>query len=677
MTEELEKRQLINELNTLRKRLEETKAELSRLKQGAGNVLLESEKRYRRMIEATTDYIYTVTVKEGHAVETRHGPGCLAVTGYATEEFAADPYLWINMVIEEEREKIKDHARRILTGKIESAIEHRIIRKDGTMRWVRNTPVLHVNEQGCMEAYEGLVQDITERKQAEENLKRSEEKHRNIIDNLPNGYYEVDLAGNITFLNKALCATFGGTRDEIMGLNYRAYATPESAREAFRVFNQLYKTGDNHAKIMHYEIVRADGTICPIELDVDVVRDEDGKPIGFRGIGRDITDRIKLEEERIKLKEQLNQSQKMEAIGTLAGGIAHDFNNLLMGIQGYASLMLLKTSPTHPHYEKLKSIEKQVRTGAELTKQLLGFARGGRYEVKSLNINEIVSKTSQLFGRTKKEIIIHDKLANDLWCSEVDQGQIEQLLLNLYVNAWQAMPSGGHLYLETRNCELDEGYSKFHAAPPGKYVKVSVTDTGLGMDDKTKERIFEPFFTTRDMGRGTGLGLAAVYGIVKGHKGIINVYSERGKGTTFNIYLPASEKQIQQKPKINPVPTRGRETIFIVDDEDFILDVTREMLENMGYNVFTAKSGEEAIEVFKTKKEKIDLIIVDMIMPGMSGEETFDRIKEIKPEVRAILASGYSLNGQAIRILDKGCRTFIQKPFALADLCDKIRETLS
>lgn len=677
MGKESEINKLMNEMALLHKQFEEAQAEISRLKQEPGDVLLrESERRYRRITEATTDYIYTVRIEDGHPAETRHGPGCLAVTGYTEEELAADRYLWIQMVVAEDRESVVDHARRVLAGEEKAAIEHRITRKDGAVRWVRNTPVVRVDELGNIQAYDGLIQDITERKEAEENLRRSEERHRNIIDNLQDGYYEVDLEGNITFLNEALCRTFGGTRDEIMGLNYRRYATPESAETAFKVFNQVYRAGGGHAKIMRYEIQRKDGTICPVELHVSLISDADGRPVGFRGLGRDITDRIKLEEEKEKLQEQFNQSQKMEAVGTLAGGIAHDFNNLLMGIQGYTSLMLLKTDIHHPHYEKLKSIEKQVQSGAELTKQLLGFARSGRYEMKSLNINELVGKTLQMYGRTRKEIMIHEQLGQDLWNTEVDQGQIEQMLLNIYVNAWQAMPSGGHLYVETRNCELDEGYVRFHAAVPGKYVKVSITDTGLGMDDKTKERIFEPFFTTRDMGRGTGLGLASVYGIVKGHSGIVNVYSERGKGTTFNIYLPATEKKDERKLKTVVIPKTGKETVLVIDDEAFVLEVTKGLLESLGYQVLTASSGEEAVDIFRSRCPEIDLVILDMIMPGLSGEETFERLKEIEPHIRAILASGYSMNGQAIRILDKGCRTFIQKPFALSELSVKIREVL-
>jgi signal transduction histidine kinase len=317
----------------------------------------------------------------------------------------------------------------------------------------------------------------------------------------------------------------------------------------------------------------------------------------------------------------------MEAIGTLAGGIAHDFNNLLMGIQGYTSLMLLDTSPGHPHFEKLKAVESIVQSGADLSRQLLGYARGGRYEVKALNLNEVIEKTASMFGRTKKELEIHRNLLPGLWSVEADQGQIEQVLLNLFVNAWQAMPGGGSLYLSSNNVMLDEEYIKaYDDVKPGPFVKISVTDTGVGMDEQMKARIFEPFFTTKGMGRGTGIGLASVYGIVRGHKGIIAVYSEKGHGASFNIYLPASDKAAEERiarPKAENI--KGHETILLAEDEPVIAQVTTEMLKSLGYEVLNASTGEEAAEIYREHRERIDLVIMDMVMPGGGGGPAVDR----------------------------------------------------
>lgn len=318
----------------------------------------------------------------------------------------------------------------------------------------------------------------------------------------------------------------------------------------------------------------------------------------------------------------------MEAIGTLAGGIAHDINNILMGIQGNASIVLMDIDPSDPQYEKLKNIEEYVISGSNLTKQLLGFARSGKYHVRAANLNELVEKTSGMFGRTKKEIRINTRFQDGIWAVEVDQSQIEQVLLNIYVNAWQAMPAGGDLYLDVKNIIIDEGYVKTYRINPGRYVRISITDTGVGMDDTVRQRIFDPFFTTKEMGRGTGLGLASAYGIIKNHGGFINVYSEIGKGTTFNIYLPVSDKkEINETIEPTEKIIKGSGTILFVDDEEMIISLGKEILEKLGYNVLLANGGGEALNVYKNNREKIDLVILDMIMPDLSGNVVFEKMR--------------------------------------------------
>jgi PAS domain S-box-containing protein len=468
----------------------------------------------------------------------------------------------------------------------------------------------------------------------------------------------------------------GYTREEYMQSHHRErHRTPGEAERIFLICNKLYRTGIP-VKNFIVTIMHKDGTPRMHAASASLIRDFDGKTIGFRGIAHDVTEQKRMEEEQRRLKDRLYQAQKMEAVGTLAGGIAHDFNNLLMGIQGYASLMLLDIDPSHPHYERLKTIEAQVQSGANLTMQLLGYARGGHYEVKPINLNELISKTASMFGRTKKEVIIHQTFAKDLKNVEVDIGQMEQVLLNLFVNACQAMPGGGSIHLETENVMLDESYIEPYEIKPGLYVKLTFTDTGMGMDEKVKARIFEPFFTTKEMGHGAGLGLASVYGIIKAHGGFINVYSEKGHGTTFKIYLPALDKKAIKKETHTQKITRGKETIFIVDDEKMITDVNAKMLAGLGYKVLTAGSGQEAIEIYRAKGKEIDLVIMDMIMPGISGGVAIDKIKAINPEVKVILSSGYSINSDAKDIMDRGIKAFIQKPFLLEELSKKIREVL-
>jgi CheY-like chemotaxis protein len=282
-----------------------------------------------------------------------------------------------------------------------------------------------------------------------------------------------------------------------------------------------------------------------------------------------------------------------------------------------------------------------------------------------------------MFARTRKDIRVHPRLAPDAWTVEVDRGQIEQVLLNLYINAWQAMPRGGDLYLATENMTLDEHYVRPYRVKPGRYVKVTVTDTGVGIDKKDLSRIFEPFFTTKEMGRGTGLGLASVYGIVKSHGGHINVYSEKDQGTTFNFYLPASSLEVatEVKPLVSAL-RKGRETVLLIDDEDMIIDVGCGLLGELGYSVITARSGQDALDIYRERQADIDIVVMDMIMPGMGGGETFDRLRQINPHVKVLLSSGYSINGQASQIIERGCNGFIQKPFNMKQLSAKLRQIL-
>jgi len=380
--------------------------------------------------------------------------------------------------------------------------------------------------------------------------------------------------------------------------------------------------------------------------------------------------------ERKELERQLLQAQKMEAIGTLAGGIAHDFNNLLMGIQGNVSLMLLDVDSASLLHPRLKHIEQYVHNGAALTKQLLGFARGGKYEVEPTDLNELVRKSSEMFGQTNKEIKIHRDFQADIWSANVDQAQLEQVLLNLFVNALQAMPRGGELNLRTENVVLAEQDTKGFDVSPGPYVKLSVADTGVGMDAKTQERIFDPFFTTKELGRGTGLGLASAYGIIKNHGGMIQVISEKGQGATFTIYLPASGEMAATKPAPTREALDGTEKVLLVDDEEMIIDVGVEMLKSLHYDVLTAKSGQQAVEIYRERGDDIDVVILDLVMPGMGGREIYEQMKAINPSVKVLLSSGCRIDNQSPDVVDLGWNGYLQKPFDLKELSHKMREVL-
>ena len=365
-----------------------------------------------------------------------------------------------------------------------------------------------------------------------------------------------------------------------------------------------------------------------------------------------------------------------ESMCTLAGGIAHHINNFFMGIQGNAALMLMEIDSNHPHYKKLRNIEQYVQGGADLTKRLLDFTRGGKYEVKPTDINEMLSNSAEIFGKTKNDIIIHSKCQDGIWTVDVDQGQMEYALLVLYVNAWQTMSGTGELYLQAENVTLDEYYAKQYSIEPGGYVKISVTDTGAGLDGLTQQRILDSFLDTAELDVGRKLGLVSACGIINNHGGIITAYSEKGAGTTFNIYLPVSVKEFVQEEEFAEQLSQGSETVLLVDDEDMIVDVGRQMLEKLGYKVLTAKNGKEGIEIYRKNKEKIDIVILDVIMPGLSGGETYDRLKKIDHNVDVLLASGYGINRQISEILERGCNGFIQKPFNMKQLSRKIRKIL-
>lgn len=618
--------------------------------------LRESEETFRKAFYTSPDSININRLSDGLYVSVNEG--FTRVTGYSEAETigrtSVELNIWVNP---EDRRKLADGLKN--EGVVRN-LDAAFRMKNGEIRYgLMSAAVIEL--KGVPHIL-SIARDITDRKREEERLKESAEFISAIFEHVQSGIFLID-SGSHTIVNANRMATemCGVTKEQMIGKACHRYICPAAACNC--PITDCGQSIDRSERIL----LTTDGREIPVLKTAVPIRIAEKDYLLESFI--DIT-------ESKRLASQLLQAQKMEAIGTLAGGIAHDFNNMLMGIQGIASLMMLDSDPSQPQYERLKLIEEQVRSGADLTRQLLGFARGGRYEVKPININEIIRKSSSMFGRTRKEIAIHRKYENEIWTVEGDQGQMEQAFLNLYVNAWQAMPGGGTIYLETQNVVLD-GCDLPDLNPPGRYVKISVSDTGMGMDEKTRDRIFDPFFTTKGIGRGTGLGLAMVYGIVKGHGGMIHVYSESGLGTTFNIHLPASDKPVLEEKALPGKVFRGTGTILLVDDEKMVLDVSREMLESLGYRVFAAGSGQEAIAVFLEKRGSIDLVILDMIMPGISGGETFDRLRDFDPEIAVLFCSGYSVNDRVQEILDRGCRGFLQKPFSLEILSKKIREVLN
>ena len=515
------------------------------------------------------------------------------------------------------------------------------------------------------------IRDITESKQAEEALRQSEARYRELVQNANSMIVRIDAEGKITFFNEFAQRFFGYTEDEIIGKNVIGTIVPEKDRSGSDLAAMIKDIGLNPAKYVtnENENMCKNGERIWVSWTNKAIRDKNRNVVEILCIGNDVT-------ERKQLEKQLHHALKMESIGTLAGGIAHDFNNMLMSILGNTSLMILNTDPGSPNYKRLKTIEKQIESGSKLTSQLLGYARKENYELKPLDLNHLIKDSSEIFEKTRKDISIKLELFPDLLSVEADRNQVEQILWNLYVNASDAMPAGGNFIIRTFNTNHIEMGTKLHIPKTGKYVLLTVTDTGVGMDKKTQERIFDPFFTTKEMGRGTGLGLASVYGIIKGHAGYIDVESGKGEGTTFSIYLPVSEQIVKNAVKHSDMVVKGTEAILLVDDEEVVLDVGRDLLEIMGYRVFSAGDGHDALEVYKKNKEEIDIVILDMVMPGMSGDKVYDELKKINSDIKILLSTGYSSDGQASEILRRGYNGFIQKPFSMRKLSVKIKEIL-
>jgi len=520
-----------------------------------------------------------------------------------------------------------------------------------------------------------LRREVEQRLNTEAVLRDKEEKYRNILESIEEGYFETDLKGNITFFNRAASRTLELPGSKLVGMNFRRFTSPDTARRILRIFVDIYRTGRLRSAI-EVEIITKDGGKRFIELSASLIHDVEGTPCGYRGIGRDVTERMKDEKERRRLTEHLQRAQRLEALGRLAGGIAHDFNNLLMGIQGNASLMLSTLDAVDPNVENVRCIERCVQSGANLTRQLLGYARGGKYLVKPTNLNDLVRKTAEMFGRTRKEIEIVASYQDDIWPVAVDRIQIEQVLVNIYLNGYQAMAQKGVLHLQTENVNLDEAFVKPYKVKSGRYVKISVRDTGSGMAVDVQAHVFEPFFTTKTIGSGTGLGLASAFGIVKNHLGIIDFVSRPTEGTTFFVYLPATGQPLHSEKEPDESLHWGTETILIIDDEQYILNACKAMLNDMGYTVLTARGGEEAVGIFRHQWEDIDLVILDMIMPGMDGSETYQQLKKIDPGVKVLVSSGYSKSDIASEMLAMGCDEFIQKPFDTYKVSNKIRRLL-
>ncbi len=511
-----------------------------------------------------------------------------------------------------------------------------------------------------------LLQDVTAAKMAEKAVRESEERFKSLSENAPVIIFSLDGNGALSYVNPAWESLMGYTRAEAMGKGLDHFLPPDKIPNVKRVFDQLIDGRIVTAEI-NLQLTRKDGSPHIFETSVSANSDSEGRVTGIIGLAKDVT-------EEKRLQQQLFQSQKMEAIGTLAGGIAHDFNNLLMGMQANLSLIRLETAGRASVEEKIQRVEDQIQNGASLTRQLLGYARKGKYAVTSFDLNVLIEETLNVVKRTQKNITVKTALSDNPAFVRADQGQIELVLLNLFLNAVDAMPDGGELTVASRSRSDNPG------APPGDeaYVEVKIRDTGIGMDQTTMHRIFEPFFTTKDMGQGTGLGLASVYGVIENHAGRIDVQSSPGKGATFTVQLPAEKTikcQFPLRSESNAATFEGT-TVLLVDDDTLILKYSHEMAESLGLKVISTQDANEALLFYEAKCRDIDLLILDMVMPKMDGISLFEAMRAINPCAQAIITTGYAMDSRISALISSGRHACLKKPYTREDLANTIGDLL-
>jgi two-component system cell cycle sensor histidine kinase/response regulator CckA len=633
----------------------------------AQDALRESEEQFRAMFD-----LASVGVAQADPVTGRWlavNPRMCLITGYPAAELLTMRVPEITHP--EDRRRDWDLFQRVVKGEApEYRLEKRYIRKDGSIAWVNVNMVVLRDAAGKPTRTVATIEDITERRRAAELLRESEERYRHIVEAATEGICSLDAELRISFVNGAFARMLGFTPEEMIGTPVERYSFPAESNE-FREHMDARRRGV--AERYERRLQRKDGNECWSLVSGAPILDSDGRFAGSFKMFTDVTDRHRLEE-------QLRQSQKMEAVGRLAGGVAHDFNNLLTVILGYSGVLLQGLEPG-PLLEATQEVRQAGERAAALTRQLLAFSRKQTLVPEVLDLGDVVSGLSTMVVRLiGEEVKVSVVVSPNLGRVKADRGQLEQVVMNLAVNARDAMPKGGSLIFELQNVELDDAYAATHAeVKPGPYVLLAISDTGTGMDAETQKRVFEPFFTTKETGKGTGLGLSTVHGIVHQSGGAIDVYSEPGQGTTFKVYLPRFAGDAAVRRPVSgdhPAQRAAFETVLVVEDEAAIRQLTKLILQKAGYTVLLAESPVAAERIAGSHSGPIHLMLTDVVMPGMRGPELAERLLGLRPDLRVLYMSGYTDNAIAHHgMLDAGTE-FLQKPFTPFRLTEKVREVL-
>lgn len=596
------------------------------------------------------------------------------IVGYSESELSGRT---TRMIYEDEAERVRV-GRDLYAHLWDSGVaftETRHVKKDGEILdiFLKAAPVsIEDPEKGVVVA----IEDITERKRVGKALQNSEERYRSIIENIQEGYYEVDIAGNFTFYNESMCKILGYERNEMLGMNNRNFTQKKYARKQYEMFNKVYREGVP-AKGFDWQVTGKDGVTKILETSVSLIRDAEGNRIGFRGIARDVT-------EEKRLEDRLQRAEKMETVGTLAGGVAHDLNNILSGIVSYPELLLLQLPEDSPFRKPITTIQKSGENAVAVVQDLLTLARRAVMPSEPVDLNQVVSQflASPEYHRIRG---YHPEVMTEVHLEEVEgltilgsPTHLSKTVMNLISNAVEAMPQGGRIVVSTDQCYMDRPVAGYDHIEEGDYVTLSVADNGTGISPDDIDKIFEPFYTKKKMGRsGTGLGMAVVWGTVKDHKGFIDVQSTEGKGTTFKLYFPVTRNTWAvdgEKTRVEDY-AGGGESILVIDDVEQQREVAAGMLKQLGYRVYSVSSGEEAVVYLQD--QKADLLLLDMIMdPGMDGLDTYRKITEMHPGQKAVIASGFSETDRVREAQRLGAGSYVKKPFLMEKLGMAIKTEL-